>query len=231
MAKKDEPEAPTPNVLEAILSKLTAIVVALLSRPAKPVPPQAPVVQPNPPRPSGGGTDQFPDDTIPRPPVARTVATVHLGIARAQYSRERFPEKYTEDNPFGLYTDAECRAFERGENAINWGSKVWLDATAKDVDGHEFLRPDVMALGLAFNTEHHLGDCFIRGRGADENGQPKPGYVTEDTNAVGQGISAWLNSKGFMQQFQFFTSADGGAFAAFALVNGVKSNEFTIRVS
>lgn len=195
----------------------------------KPTPPPGPVTVPTP---APNSPDDFPDDHIPRKPnVGRVVTKVHIGIARAQYSRERFPEEYTPANPFGLIPDAYLRGLEKGQGALPWASKIWLDLTATDQDGHEFLRPDVQALGLAFQTEHHFGDAYIIGKGANPDGTPIGGYDTNDTNEIGNGISAWLSSLGFLHQMQAWDAADGDTFEVYGVVKGVVSNKFKIKVS
>jgi hypothetical protein len=192
----------------------------------KPKVPAIPVTEPTP-SPVQPDTD-FPDDVIPAPEPTRKVTTVRLKLSRAQYNRQRFPEKYTPDNPMGLYSQDELRAIEAGTGTLNYGSKFWLDLTAYDAAGKEFLRDAVLSHGLAFKTEHRCGGAYIVGKGAQANGEPKPGYQTNDTDEVGNGITAWLSSLGFLHQMK----AHGeGEFACSGKVDGVAANEFTIRSS
>lgn len=225
-----------PGVRESLVQEAIKAIGGLLGRlfnhSPKPVPPSAPVVKPTPPASQPDPT--FPDDHIPRPSTdvaQRKVTRVRIKLERVQLSRERFPKAYTEDNPFGLVDPGQIAG---GQNAMNWGSKFWVDLTAFDQDGHEFLRPDVLSYALAFNTVIKVGDTFIKGHGQASAGsdQPAAGYETNDTNAVGQGITAWLSSLGFMQQFQAWAAADGKSFQVSGSVDGVEAeNPFTIRVS
>lgn len=212
-----------------LLDMLLKLVIGWFTKSPKPVAPQKPV-EPNKPTPAGGD-DDFPDDHIPRPTAGRKVAKVTLHLARAQYSRERFPQEYNANNPFGLVSQGELKEIERGNGALTWLSKFWLDLTAYDEQGHEFVRADVLTLGLAYKTEIRCGDAFIIGRGADAEGQPVAGYETNDTDQIGNGITAWLSSKGFLHQMQCFAAADGETFHCSGSVNGVRSNEFDIKVS
>jgi len=224
-----------PGVREGLvqegLKALGRFLSGLFNR-NRPAPPPAPVVVPTPaavqPDPA------FPDDHIPRPASEveqRKVARVRIKLERVQYSRQRFPQLFTEENPFGL---ADPGPIANGSTAMNWGSKFWVDLTAYDAEGHEFLRPDVLAYNLAFNTEIRVGDASIKGHGPaqPQSDQPKAGYETKDTAAVGQGITAWLSSLGFLHQFQAFGAADGKSFQVSGSVDGVEAeNPFTIRVS
>jgi len=210
-----------------LLDKLLSLVIGWFTRAPKPVPPQKPVDKPTP----AGGTDDFPDDHIPRPSAGRKVAKATLHLVRSQYSRQRFPEEYNDNNPFGLVPQGELKQIEQGNGALNWENKFWLDLTAYDEQGREFVRADVMSLGLAYKTEIRCGDAFIIGHGAAANGEPIAGYETNDTDEIGNGITAWLTSKGFLHQMQCFASADGQSFHCFGSVNGVRSNEFDIKVS
>jgi hypothetical protein len=225
-----------PGVRESLVQEAIKAIGGLLgrlfNRSPKPTPPPAPVKAPTPA--SVQPDPNFPDDHIPRPnsdAAPRKVARVKIKLERVQYSRERFPKLYTEDNPFGL---ADPGPIANGSTAMNWGSKFWVDLTAFDAEGKEFLRPDVLAYNLAFNTEIRVGDTSIKGLGAASPGgsDPKAGYETKDTAAVGQGITAWLSSLGFMQQFQAFGAADGKSFQVSGSVDGVEAeNPFTVRVS
>lgn len=211
-------------IQQTIVSALLGWIRGLFSK--KPKPPQIPVVVPTP---APNQPDpRFPDDHIPRPNTGRKVAKVKVKLERVQLPRERFPDSYTEENPFGL---VDPKPIQSGQTAVNWGSKGWVDVTAYDEAGKEFLRADVLAFGLAYKTRIAFGDTFIEGKGADAAGQPVAGYVTNDTSEVGQGRSAWLSSLGFLQQFQVFAGADGKTFQVTASVDGVEAeNPFTVRV-
>jgi len=221
-----------PQVKQSIISELFRLIAGLFHHDPKPAP--APVVAITKPTPAPvQPAPNFPDDHFPVPVThARKVTTVTLYLARAQYSKERFPEKYTDDNPMGLYSNEDLRAIQAGDSKLNWGSKFWLDKTSRDAEGHEFLRPDMLAFGLAFKNETHVGDCFIKGHGADPGtGAPLPGYETNDTDAIGHGETAWLSSLGSLVQFKSWPASDGKSFECWGSVDGVESNRFTISVS
>lgn len=239
MATKNE-ESKSSGILDAIpdsvkqqlisesIKALVGLFGELLARARKPRPPVVVIDKPTPVSPGIGG-DDFPDDHIPTPTAEeRDVATVELKLARVQYNRQRFPEQYTEANPQGLYSPDAVKAIQDGSGTMNFTSKFWLDLTARDQHGKEFLRDAVLAYGLAFETEHHCGGAYIQGHGQAADGGPKPGYGTSDTDAIGNGITAWLSSLGFLHQMK----AHGeGSFECWGKVNGVESNHFTIRVS
>lgn len=222
-----------PGVRESLIreavSALTGWIRGLFNRNPRPPAPAQPVVAP---QPAAVQPDpQFPDDHIPRPEAERRVTKVRIKLERVQVSRERFPQLYTEDNPFGL---VPARPIQDGQTQMNWGSKFWVDLTAYDQDGHEFLRPDVLKYSLAFNTEIKVGDAFTKGLGPATSGsdQPKAGYEQVSTNAIGQGITAWLSTLGFMHQFQAFAAADRQKFTVSGSVDGMEAeNPFTIGVS
>lgn len=211
-----------------LLDKLLSLLTGLLHKKPKVTPPTAPIDKPVP---RGDGDDHFPDDFIPVKKGDRVPTKLHYGIAKAEYSRERFPEQFTPEKGNGLIDQSFLRRVEKGLEAIPWGSKVWLDGTLFDQYGREFLPDAVIAYGLAYATEHHFGSAFIVGLGADANGQPKGGYTVNDTEEIGQGISAWLYTKGFMQQFKAQPAADGQQFEVYFRAGGVSSEVFTIKVS
>lgn len=213
------------GVIAELLSALISAVPGLLAGLLKPKP-RVPVTVPTP-APVQEDED-FPDDTIPEPAPKRIVKTVRLKLARAQYNKQRFPDEY-KDGKDGLYSPSDLREIEAGRGALNYASKFWLDLTAYDGEGKEFLRPAVLSHGLAYKTEHHAGDSYIKGFGPNEknaDGSPKAEVV--DSNEVGNGITAWNSSNGFLHQMK----AHGeGEFVCSGSVNGVKSNTFTIKVS
>lgn len=169
----------------------------------------------------------FPDDNIPSPvPAGRKVTTVRCNLSRVQYNRSRFPNEYNHDNPFGL--DHRKGEIQAGTANMAWGSKFWLDLTAYDQDGKEFFPDDVIAADLEYETEHHAGEAFIKGHGGDK-GAPTPGYETNDTDEVGNGITAWVSSLGFLHQMK--AHQDNTSFECWGKVGGVESNRFTIKVS
>ena len=199
------------------LSQLFNSVKEILPKPKPTVPVTVPTPAPiSPP--------DFPDDTIPTPSVVRTVKTVTCKLSRVQLSRQRFPEAYTAENPFGLVPPGPIQ----DGNAMNWGSKFWLDLTARDENGKEFLREDILTAHIAYKTEHHAGAAFIKGHGANADGSLAPGYETNDTDEIGNGISAYISSNGFLHQMKAFGE---GTFECYGVVNGVESNHFNLRVS
>lgn len=221
--------AANPQLQGALVSFIVSLLAGLIARATQPRPaaPVAPVVAPVPsPVPAAPG---FPDDVMPAPKTARKVGSVRLRLARAQYSRERFPEQYTEDNPFGLVPQGELRACMDGSSALNYGSKFWLDLTPFDVNGREITRPEMIAMGLSFRTEHHAGAAFIVGAGELPNAPGEPAdYKTEDTDAVSNGITAWKSSLGYLHQMKAWGE---GTFECWGMVGDVRSNAFALRVS
>jgi hypothetical protein len=214
--------------LAGIVALLRSLFGGLFGHKAKP----APTVPVTVPTPTEDGDPKFPDDTIPTPaPPTRTVVNVVLRLARVQYSKARFPDMYTDDNPMGLMDDATRKDIEGGNEAMPWGSKFWLDLTAYDADNQEFTRDRVLAHGLSFRTEHHCGEAHIIGHGADAAGDPIAGYETVSTDQIGNGDAAWRSSLGFLHQLKSHVDANGSAFLCKGAVGGVSSNAFTIRIN
>jgi hypothetical protein len=207
------------SIVAALLGLLTSALGKLLHKKDAPT---TPVVIPTPaPNPTTGGP--FLDDTIPAPAATRKVVKVVGKLARVQLNHQRFP-----DAPNGgLYDDVALKSAQAGGN-IPFGSKIWLDATAYDAEGKEFLRDAVLSHGLAFKTEHHCGGAFIKGHGADAQGQPIAGYETNDNENVGNGISAWISSLGFLHQMKAHGEAQNDAWV---VVDGVESAHFPVNVS
>ena len=202
------------GLFKTIAERVTSPVV---TPPVKPVP--APT-QPDP---------DFPDDVHPAPTQKRKVGSVRLRLARGQYQRERFPEEYTEANPFGLIPQSELKDIQAGKSAMPWGSKFWLDLTPYDTDGREITRPEFIAMGLAFQTEHHCGGAYIVGAGPLPGQPTEPAdYKTEDTDAISNGISAWKSSLGCLHQMRAWSE---GSFAVVCSIAGVSGDSFTLRVS
>ena len=204
-------------IIAQLLGSVPGLIAGLFNKK-----PKAPVTSPTPaPVPQD---EEFPDDHIPTPPITaeRIVTTVRLKLARAQYSKQRFPQEYTEANPFGLVSNEELRAVEEGRSALNYASKFWLDLTAYDQHGKEFLRDAVLALGLEFKTEFHVGDASIKGNG-DINK-----VETVDSDLVGNGITAYNSSLGFLHQMKAHGEGESECSGS---VNGVSSNTFTLKVS
>lgn len=213
------------SALAAIISQLLTAFPGLIlglfrKKPTEPVTVPTPVpVQPD---------EEFPDDTIPEPKAERTIKSVRLKLTRAQYNKQRFPDQYANGKD-GLYSSAELRAIEDGTSALNYASKFWLDLTAFDEEKKEFLRPAVLAAGLAYDTEHHCGDAYIKGFGPNEkNDDGTPKAEVESTNEIGNGITAWNSSLGFLHQMKAHKE---GEFECWGSVGGVESNHFIIKVS
>lgn len=205
------------SLIGKLLSDLPELVTGLFKnrKPTKPV--ATPLPNPVPQEP------EFPDDIIPAPqPQGRKVTNVRLKLARGQYNKQRHPDMYTNDNPMGLYSNDDLRKIESGEQALNFASKFWLDLTAYDQDGKEFLRDAVLAYDLDFKTELRCGEAYILGNGSEDR------VESVDSNEIGNGITAFNSSLGFLHQMK----AHGeGEFRCSGSVNGVDSNSFTIRVS
>jgi len=209
------------GLLAQLFTAIPGLLVGLFKKK-----PQVPIEVPTPA--TEQPDEEFPDDTIPDPPPGREVKRVRLKLARAQYNKQRFPEKYKNGGD-GLYSNEDLRAIEAGESALNYASKFWLDLTAYDSENKEFLRPAVLSHGLAYKTEHHCGDAFIAGFGPDEkneDGTPKAEVVA--TNEIGHGITAWNSSFGFLHQLKAHRE---GEYLCVGSVDGVQSNSFKIKVS
>ncbi len=210
-----------PETQKKVLSAVFGFLLGLFKK--KKQAPTGPVTSPTPA--PNQTDDDFPDDNIPAPPGTneRVVAKVVAKLIRLQYNKALFPDEY-KDGKDGLYDNP--RSFEGGQNAINTASKGWVDATAYDQFGKEFLRDAVIANRLQYQTEHHVGDAYIKGNGGEPEA-PAP-YETRDTNSVGNGISAWISSMGFLHQVKFHTE---GEHEVYVVVGGVKSNTFRVKVS
>lgn len=207
-----------------ILMAIVGLIGKLFNKQNKPAPePLPPVITK--PVPNPGETDpNLPDDVIPGPPASnRRVKNVRLRLAGAQLNRQRFPEAKND----GLIPGSDLRQIEAGAMALNYASKFWLDLTAYDHDGKEFLPDAVISHGLCYRTEHHAGDAFIKGHGGEPQ-QPTEGYETNDTNEIGNGITSWISTLGFKHQMKAHAE---GTFECWGMVDGVRSNSFTIRVS
>lgn len=203
---------------------------------------KTPPVAPSPMTPTKPETPAPDDDKI-KPPSTRVnvkVASVRAKVIKVQLSRQRFPDAYDPSkggNQFG--TMENLGEINSGAAAIPYDSKFWLDLTPSDENNLQ-IRSDVALkeLKLAFKTAHHAedssgGHTWIEGVGGEpgfdgNNGVPITPYKGGDSGWVGQGVSAWLYTSGFVQQFQAFGE---GSVKLYGFVDGVKSNEITIRVS
>jgi hypothetical protein len=177
-------------------------------------------------------TSELPDDTIPEPkkpeapaPVAEapsSVAGLRLKVKQIQLNRGRFPEAYTEDNPFGLVRGQDKLDMESGAGAIPFKSKVWLDLTPVDEFGEEIGPEEVKALGLAWEPVWNVDGVSV---GAKAPGVPD---VKGESAIVGTGVTNWQSTLGFGLQIQVF---EEGTFVAQAMLAGVESNALKLRVS
>ncbi len=212
-----------PGVKEKGLELLMGLISKLLNKKPKPVDPVPPVVTKPVPNPNQVDPDLI-DDVIPSPAPTekRTVKEVKLTLAGGQLNKQRFP-----DAPNGgLIPMAELHQIQAGKMAINYASKIWLDLTAYDQHGKEFLPGDVIAFDMCYATEHHCGDAFIKGNGGSPQNPAQ--YEAEDTSEVGNGISSWIATLGFKHQMKVHGE---GSFECWGSVKGIKSNSFTIKVS
>lgn len=167
------------------------------------------------------------------PPVSGKIEVVWM-----QLSRERFPEAYTTDNPFGFVPDGEKHEILAGTNALAFGSKVRFDTTWRDQNGDEIDRNEAKLLGLADKTRwvvknvetgessylQGLGERFTNLKGKEEV------KVEEGGNTgAGQGITNYSDTQGFGQVIQFFRE---GTFSIhMELPNGMSTAEVVIKVS
>lgn len=212
-----------PEFQKKILGSLLGLVAGLVAKPAAPKPTK-PVTEPTPS--TAPQDEEFPDDIIPAPAGEVKVKSVRLKLSRVQLSKQRFPEEYTANNPFGL--DERKAEIEAGKANMNYGSKAWYDITAFDEKGHEILRDRVLAAGLAYKTRFVFNDNgFYQGNGAVEDGQPvEPTHA--DPAGMTYGWEAWRSSLGFLLQTKHHAE---GEYTVRAEVGGVKSNVLTIKVS
>lgn len=135
-----------------------------------------------------------------------------LILERVQLNRQRFPEAYTDANPFGLVQGEEKQKIEDGTGAMCFGSKFWCDLTLFDKDGRELTPDAVIAQGLNFKTrwecESLKGDStgltFIAGKGGQSNPRDPAPYEAGEGGFVGQGGTAWASSMGFLHQYKAF---------------------------
>jgi len=192
--------ATRPEFMETLF---TSVINAILNRGAAPVPTEE-------------GNDHFlpsddpvelpPRDEEKKPSLTAPVHKVELRILRAQYNGKLFPKMYTKDNPFGLYSQSELKKCASGEQAFNRESKLWLDLSPfvkVNKKDYKLTRDEVLKRGMAYLTQHTCitageGETFIHGTGVDVEGQPK--YTAEAKGAVGNGISAWVASLGYVHQ-------------------------------
>lgn len=213
-----------PGVQDKLIALFMGLFTKLLTRkPAAPATPLPPVITAPVPNPNQIDPDLI-DDVIPSPPSdgKRKVTTVKLSLAGGQLSKQRFPNAPNG----GLLPGDVLHAVVAGKTALNYGSKAWFDLTAYDQDGKEFLPGDVIAYGLCYRTEHHIGDSFIKGHGGEPQ-NPTPGYETQDGD-VGNGITSWKSTLGFKHQVKFHAE---GSYKCSGSVDGVESNSFTVKVS
>lgn len=213
-----------PANQKAVFSFLWNLIQGLFKK-KEPVPALPPVVVVPVPNPGSVTPPDLIDDVIPAPPAAdRVVTSVKLTLAGGQLNRQRFPNAPNG----GLLDMSYLKQVQAGKMALNYGSKFWLDLTAYDQNGREFLPGDVIAYNLCYQTEHHAGDAYIKGHGGTAQ-RPTDGYETNDTNEIGNGISSWVATLGFKHQMK----AHGeGEFRCSGSVGGVEAgNPFTIRVS
>lgn len=187
--------------------------------------------------------DDLPDDKIV-PPVGKPVpsapspkdlgyTSLRLGINKAQYNRELFPDMYDKDkggNEFGLYRPANQDVYNR------W-SKIWFDATPfKGMHAVQTTEGDKD--GILWTPVFHL---FYRGaetivkadshlRQDTVNGANRPVQVVEG-DSVGVGFSAWDFANGYLCQIQ--VGDNEGDYEAYVEIPqlGLVSDRIKFRVS
>ena len=212
-----------PGVQDKLIALFMGLFTKLLNRQKPPAAPLPPVITAPVPNPNAADPDLL-DDVIPSPAAdgTRKVTKVKLSLTDAQLNKGRFPNAPNG----GLLPRDVLDNIVAGRTALNYGSKAWFDLTAYDQKGVEFLPGDVIAYGLQYKTEHHIGDAFIKGNGGAPQ-QPAEGYQTQD-GSVGNGISSWIATLGFKHQVKFHGE---GTYKCTGSVDGVESNSFTVRVS
>jgi hypothetical protein len=140
---------------------------------------------------------------------------------RVKPSRARFPRSTT-DNPFGLVKPAR----RSREGGVPYAPSSGWTSLRTDQDGKEF-KDAILANKMEFKTVITAARHSSGHRGTGDQ-QPNDGYQTNDTDEIGNGITAWISTNGFLHQMK----AHGeGTFECWGAVAGVRSNSFKIRVS
>lgn len=150
--------------------------------------------------------DGLPDDKLvvlpkptPHPAAALGYTSLKLGVSKAQYNHELFPEQYTEANKFGLYQPAR-------QSTYNRKSKVWFDATPFKGD-HAVQQDEGGTDGILWLPEFHVlynGDeTIVKANLAQlqdtANGSGRPIQVVLG-DSVAVGFSPWDYAFGYLNQ-------------------------------
>lgn len=183
--------------------------------------------------------EDLPDDKIvppgkptPSAPGPRDLGytSLKLGVMKAQYNRELFPDMYTEDNKFGLYRPALQEVYNR------W-SKVWFDATpfkgAHAVQTDEGNKDGILWTPV-FHLFYNKAETIVRAdpgvRQDTANGSNRPIQVVEG-DSIGVGFSAWDFAHGFLCQIQ--VGDNEGDYEAYVEIPqlGLQSDRVSFKVS
>lgn len=186
--------------------------------------------------------DDLPDDKIipappkvttpppPPPPPNHGYTMLRLGFSKAQYSRELFPDQYTEDNTFGLYRPA-------AQTVYNRRSKVWFDATpfkgSHAVQTDEGEQDGILwkpVFHFIYNGDETIVSANLDRRQDTANGSNRPIQVVQG-DSVGVGFSAWDFAHGYLAQIQ--VGDNEGSYTAWVEIPelGLKSDVLSFSVS
>lgn len=184
-------------------------------------PKEAPLVPGPAPTPGIPGPIPAPSASTPVGDEApRKVARVGLVVQKAVFPDETL---YEGDR-------APMKLVNAGEN-FNFGSSLWLDLTAYDENGDEWMGHSLVAADLDYRTRHEVYKdgvriAFIQGQGG-EPGNPAD-WTQQNSEEVSFAQRAWKDSIGFNARTRFHKE---GTYVVVGYVNGVESNRLTIRVS
>lgn len=181
------------------------------------------------------------EDDVPLNPTTpkKEVASGRLSVVWMQLNRDRFPEQYTPENPFGLLSQREVQAILSGQSALNFESAVRFDTKFVDDQGDEVSPEDVHRLGLAWKSKWTVRnvetgeESFLQGQGSTyTNAKGKQEAFVEEVGAretgVGQGTRNYTDTLGFGQRMDFYKE---GTYEIFMEIAGVQTNSLTFKVS
>lgn len=222
------------------LNQLLALILQLLSGLTQRPPSTPPVLPPPPKNPTPDPDD---DDKAPNPipPKEGTLppASGKLEVVWMQLSKDRFPEQYTPQNPFGLLSHQQVRDILEGRSALNYESAVRFDCTFRDRTGNEIVPDEVRELNLAWRSKWVVRNVdtgetsYLVGQGTTytNNKGKQEAKVQEDgaqQTGVGQGTRNYTDTLGFGQRMDFYRE---GRFEIYMEVGGVRTNSLTFTVS
>jgi hypothetical protein len=172
----------------------------------KPKPPVTVIDPGQPSQPGTPGPIVKPPASSPEPgEVKRIVSFVTARVQMAEKPDMTTPER--RHDPGNLYSDVQGM-LARKEN-FNWNSTLWLNATAYDQDGNEWMGHSIIAAGLEYKTRHEVYKdgqlvAFIEGKGGTGDQEPNDGYQVMDSDDIDQiRTRPWIDSAGFNVAMRF----------------------------